>query len=40
MEMKTFSGLDLDETWKTDLTPLQRWAAAVLILPLNKIFSV
>jgi hypothetical protein len=40
LKKKPFTDLDLDEKWKTELSPLQRWVASALIVPFNKIFSV
>ena len=39
LEQKNFSGLELDEKWKTELSPFHRLLASILIVPFNKIFS-
>jgi hypothetical protein len=40
LEQKYFSGLELDEKWKTELPTHLRLLASILIVPLNKIFSI
>jgi hypothetical protein len=40
IDQKSFAGLNLDDQWKKQLTSFQIRLASLVILPLNKLFSV